>query len=146
MLCCVPSHLWVEVVLQEGRKDAGKGGDLILKLSSKMQVLECSVQQAGIEICVPSWPGYPEHKPFLLSSPHFSVHSFNWGEWLALEVPFVSFRSCPSYPTSASHYDFLTVLSCPPETALVFQAVLPNILPRWHVCFILSVDHLCYSK
>lgn len=108
VLCCVPSHLWVEVVLQEGRTDIGKGCDLILNLScphmsTKMQVLECSVR-AGTKICLPSWPGYPEHKTCLLrSSPGFSVHSFNWGEWLALEVPFESFRSCPSYLTSPSH-------------------------------------------
>lgn len=114
VLCCVPSHLWVEVVLQVGRKDTGKGGGLILELillvltcphmSTKMQVQERSIQWAGTQVRVPSWPRYPDHKASLLrSSPRFSVHSFNWGEWLFLEVPFVFFRSCSSYPTSASH-------------------------------------------
>lgn len=129
VLCCVPSHPWVEVVLQEGREDAGKGGDLVLELSrphmsTKMQMLERSIQRADTGICVPSWPGYPEHKACLFSYPQFSVHSFNCGEWLALEVPLVSFRSCPSYPTSASH--FLTVLSCLLVTAKCSRLFFPT--------------------
>lgn len=111
MLCCVSSHLWVEVMLQEGRKGlVGRGGDLILKLislvlthphvSTKVPVLTPSVQWPGNKILVPSWPGQGSLQPPreqglpALKSSHLLVTALaGEGGW---------FWKCPLCPLGAA--------------------------------------------